>query len=782
MFRLIQASLACSLWCAATIAGAYEARINRLTPQGVRRGQEVKVEVVGPRVGLDPEEILFYEPGVETVAVESVGKNRTSLTLRVAEDCPLGRHALRLRTKTALSNLVTLHVGALESLDEEEPNNTLEDAQSVPLDRTVHGVVKQEDEDLYAVEVVEGERLSVEVEGLRLGKTFFDPVIEVLDADGALIAKNDDQTAAHSDAFLSLLAPAGGKVYVRIRESAYRGDDNSNYLLHVGGFPRPTAVFPPVAVRGEPTELRWIGDASGDLTTSVTPPLDGGETFDAWCEDERGVAPSSLPIRIVETPPVLEVEPNNKQAEATPMAAPGVAAGVIQEPGDYDHFRFTAKKGQTYELRVVARRLRSSLDPVLRVFDAKGKRLAGNDDDQAFPDSYVRFKAPADGDYVLQVEDNMHRGDLSRVYTLLIEPIERSVEIKMEERRRYEATVLEVPRGGSAAALLAVTRRSVGGKMQIGFEGLPEGVTVEAPPLAGDYNRVPVLIHATPEAPAAAALATLKTSRLESESPEPVTTRFSQQTWHVRGRNNRPVWSHFAERAPVAVTEKLPFSIELQQPKAPLCRNGSIDLKVVAKRDEGFDKPIGVKLLYHSPGVSSNRSRSITKGKLEATIPVTANGKARPGEWPVLVVGETNLDGRVYTSTQFVTLVVAEPFFDVSVPTLTAKQGHPAELEVKLSPRTPFAGAAKLELVGLPPGVSAEPIEIEAGAASARFALAIAADAKPGRHRGVGCRVRLMVDGEPVTYRQAYAELRIDPPPKQQQTAARPAAKGGAKS
>lgn len=780
MSFLSKAGLACSLLGFALTASAYEARIDRLIPQGVQRGSEVKVELAGVRLGLEPEEILFYEPGVELVGVESIDKNKAAATLRVAEDCPLGRHALRLRTKTGLSNLVTLHVGSLGSLDEAEPNNTLEAAQAVPLDRTIHGVVNREDEDLYVVEIAEGERLSVEVEGLRLGRTFFDPMLEVLDASGGLIASNDDRAAAHSDAFLSLLAPAGGKVYVRVRETAYRGDGRSNYLLHLGRFPRPAAVYPPVAVRGEPTELRWIGDATGDLATTVTPPLDGPDVFDAWCEDDRGVAPSSLPIRLIDTPATLEVEPNNQQSEATPMPAPGVAAGVVQEPGDYDHFRITAKKGQTYELRVVARRLRSSLDPVLRVYDAKGKRLAGNDDDQAFPDSYVRFKAPADGDYVLQVEDNLHRGDAEKVYALTVEPIQPLVDLKMEERRRYEATRLEVPRGGRAAALMTVTRRSVGGELRIDFQGLPPGVTVEAPPLAGDYNRVPVLLSSTAEAPRAAALVTLAASRTDSESPEPQTTRFRQQTWHSRGRNNRPVWSHFAERAPVAVTEKLPFSIDLQAPKAPICRNGSLDLKVTAQRDEGFDRPISVKLLYHSPGVSSNRSRSIAKDKLEATIPVTANAKARPGDWPIVVVGETNLDGRVYTATRFVTLTVAEPYFDVSVPTLTAKQGDAAELGVKLSPRTPFEGAAKLELVGLPPGVSAEPVEVETDAESARFALTIAEDAKPGRHRGVGCRVRLTVDGEPVTYRQSYAELRIDPRRKDR-TAARDAAKGGVK-
>ena len=78
---------------------------------------------------------------------------------------------------------------------------------------------------------------------------------------------------------------------------------------------------------------------------------------------------------------VLEIEPNNAAGEATPAnlqqalnenAARGVALhGVIGGPGDYDHFRFTAKKGQVLDVQVYARRLAQRL-PVMDYVRSEG--------------------------------------------------------------------------------------------------------------------------------------------------------------------------------------------------------------------------------------------------------------------------------------------------------------------------------------------------------------------------------------------------------------------------
>ena len=67
--------------------------------------------------------------------------------------------------------------------------------------------------------------------------------------------------------------------------------------------------------------------------------------------------------------------------------------------------------------------------------------------------------------------------------------------------------------------------------------------------------------------------------------------------------------------------------------------------------------------------------RSIRKNELEAKIPITANAKARTGEWQIVFLGKTSINGNVESSTQLMTLQIVQPFFDLKIPSLTVRQG-----------------------------------------------------------------------------------------------------------
>ena len=78
--------------------------------------------------------------------------------------------------------------------------------------------------------------------------------------------------------------------------------------------------------------------------------------------------------KLPETP---EAEPNNSVAQATPLAAPAVAQGVLQSADgkntDVDLYRFEAKKGEVWILETNAARRNSPADTRLAVLDAAGK-------------------------------------------------------------------------------------------------------------------------------------------------------------------------------------------------------------------------------------------------------------------------------------------------------------------------------------------------------------------------------------------------------------------------
>lgn len=746
----------------ATAACAAEPRLERIEPQGAQRGTEATVSFHGVRLD-KPQQLLLYGGGVEVLELTPTDGKRFEARLKLDAACPLGIHAVRVRTARGLSNLMTLHVGALPEMAEAEPNSELAEAQVVPFGTVVNGTVAAEDVDYFAVEAAESERISVEVEGLRLGRTFFDPAVAIFDETGAELAACDDAELLRQDACASIIAPKSGKYFVSVRDSAGGGNSACGYRLHIGQFPRPAAVFPPGGRPGETIQVRWIGDPRGERTATIALPADGRETFEYFPEDEQGVAPSPIPIRVSDLVDMIEAEPNDQRDQAMPLAAPGACSGAIDAAGDKDGFAFEAKKGDVLDIRVFARSLGSPLDAIIRVRNSEGKTIVGNDDERGAPDSYMRLAVPADGDYLLEIEDHLGRGGEAFVYRVEVTRPTPIVDAAIEEQQRYVSQIVEISQGNRAAIMVSAARRDASGPLRIEFADLPPGVTAEALPLAAEDGRTAVLFTAAEDASPHAALGAV--AAISETADEPIVSRFRQQTWLVRGTNNRPVWNHYADRAAVAVIDPAPFRITLIEPAAPLVRGGSKELRVSIERDEGFDDAVAVKMLYNPPGVSSNASITIPKGETEAVVPFTAGASAALRDWRLIALGQANVNGRVSVASPYATLTVAEPFVAMTFATAATEQGSTLDYAAAVEVKTPFEGTAKAELLGLPPGVTAEPIEFDARASSVAFKLVIAPDARVGRHKQIVCRATIPVSGEPVVHGLSTSELRIDPAP-----------------
>ena len=74
------------------------------------------------------------------------------------------------------------------------------------------------------IEAKKGERISAEVEGMRLGITMFDPYVAILNTKRFELATSDDAALIWQDGFASVLAPEDGKYIIQVRESAYAGN------------------------------------------------------------------------------------------------------------------------------------------------------------------------------------------------------------------------------------------------------------------------------------------------------------------------------------------------------------------------------------------------------------------------------------------------------------------------------------------------------------------------------------------------------------------------------
>lgn len=763
--------------CLAGLAGSVEASFPQLSivlPRGVQRGGEREILFQGARLK-DAEELLFHTPaGVmpgSTLVVKSlapVDDNSFKAVVAIPDDYPLGEQLVQVRCKSGISDFRSFRIGALPIADEKEPNGALSEAQALEPNVTVHGVVESEDVDLYAVKLAKGQRIGVDVEALRLGTYLFDPAVSILDARRFEVATADDSPAAQQDGILSFVAPEEGTYYVQVRETSYGGDGNCRYRLHVGTFPRPTAVYPAGGKAGETLAVTFLGDAGGPIHQEIAVPASvepaAGGVFPVFARDGQGVCPTSLPFRVTALGNALEAEPNDTPAQATTAESTLAFNGIVGADGDVDHFRFAAKKGQVFEVECYARRIRSGLDPVVNVLRADGSGIAGNDDSRG-PDSYLRFEVPEDGDYCIRVTDHLGRGRPDFVYRVELQPVTPSLTLSIPRVDRYSQTrqQIMVPKGNRYAVLVNAARSNFGGDLVLEPGTLPAGMTAVFQPMPGNVSQMPVVFEAAADAPTAGGLVALE-ARPKDDNVK-IRGTFENFSDFVLGPpNNAVYYGAKVDKLAMAVVEPLPFHLEIVQPKAPLARNGTMNLKVVVKRGEGFAQPLTVEFPFRSPGIGAAPSITIPADQSEGVYTINADGNAALGAWPVYCIAQADAGGPAWAASQLATLEVVEPFVATTLARASCEQGQTAAIVCTIEQKVPFEGKAVARLQGLPPETSAPELEFTKETTELVFQVATNEKTPVGNHKTPFVELVVTVQGEPVTMRGAGTELQVAAP------------------
>ncbi|MBK1826270.1 PPC domain-containing protein [Haloferula rosea] len=748
-------------------SASFSPKLDVILPRGAQRGQELQLHLVGQRLD-KPQELLLHRPGIEMLGFEQKDK-RLLAKVRIAPDAPLGEHPIRLRTTGGVSYLRSIWIGQFPTVQEAEPNDTFDTPQKIQLGSTVQGVSKVEDEDFYSVTLKKGQTLSVEVEAMRLARRFFDVYVAILDPKRFELAACDDATLVRTDAFASIVAPEDGEYRILVREAAYEGHDANQYRLHVGSFPRPSAVFPPAAKPGETIDLRFIGDATGDLTRKVTLPADASGLFPVFAERDGLSSPSPNWIHVSPLESINESEPNGTHKEANPMPPiPGAAHGILAEPDDTDTYRFTAKKDQNLEIRVLGRELRSPIDSTLILREAKGKGLANNDD-QDGPDSILKWKCPADGDYLLSVRDKLGRGGPDFTYRLEILTRQPAITatLPLAERNNSQAQkMICIPRGGRYATAINITRTNLGCDARFEALTLPQGVTMHTPPsIPRATSNFPVIFQAAPDAPIAGGYHAFRIHATGDKAPE-LSGPLEEAIHLVEINNQGPYHSVFSEKIAVAVIDQAPFTLEVESPVAPIVPKGVKKLKVRVKRKEGFDAPITLRLPWKPPGIGAPDTIKIEAKKNEAEYELNANGDIQPGDWKLVVQGQANAkEGPLFVSSAFVPLTIAEPYLTASIDLGATEQGQDVAVLCKLETNQKFSGKAKAELIGLPHGTSTQVLEFSHDTKQLTFPVTVAKDAAVGKHSGLFLRIHIPYQSDTILHQCAQGgTLRIDKP------------------
>ncbi|MFO0828331.1 MAG: PPC domain-containing protein [Phycisphaerales bacterium] len=750
----------CAAPCAVALPGSPELR--SVLPTGGQRGTTVKLALVGERLA-GAQELLFYGAGIGAANVANVDEKTVTAEVTIAGDCGLGEHPLRLRTASGITELTTFWVGALPVVAEVEPNGDVASAQRIALNTTIDGVVTREDADYFAFDAKAGERITAEIEGMRLGRAMFDPAIAILDSKRFELAVCDDSFLLRQDSTATIVAPSDGTYYVLVRDASYGGGDTSRYRLHVGTFPRPQGAWPLAAKPGEAASIEWIGDAKAPPPTTVTLDPNASGIVPVFAREGDAIAPSPNWVVASNVPVLPEQKPDAMPAAGSEPQSPIAFHGVIAAPGEEDRFRVRVKGGEPLLVRVVAQRLRSPLDAVLTAFDAKGTQV-GVLDDSVGADPELKVTPPEDATFELRIRDHRHRGGASFAYRLELVRPEPSIALGLERvdnRRPQFLQSIAVPRGGHFAAMLRVDRDDVGGEATIEAAGLPNGVSMRAAPIPPDLPNAPVIFDASPDAPLNGGLYELRAHVGN------VLGRFRQvMPLVIAAPNDTVYYQTTVDRLAVAVTDAAPFRVRIAQPSAPILRQGAKQLSVVVERDAGFTGDVAVQMLWNPPGISSASAITIPAAQSEAAYQLNASGDAPLKTWKIAVLAHAPVQGGdVWVSSDLVDLAVADGFETGAIQLAATERGKPAALLCKLQSVRPFEGKAKLTLLGLPPKTACPPKEIASGDQEIVFEVATEADAPVGQHRGLFCELACVQAGETVTHRFAFdGVLRIDAP------------------
>src|SRR5262249_46931609 len=152
------------------------------------------------------------------------------------------------------------------------------------------------------------------------------------------------------------------------------------------------------------------------------------------------------------------------------------------------------------------------------------------------------------------------------------------------------------------------------------------------------------------------------------------------------------------DRLAIAVVEDLPFKIEIIEPKVPLAQNGSMNLKIVAHREEGFNRPITIQLPFLPPGVGSAPSVTIAQRQTDPLSPPNPSGGPPPKKWRIFAHASADISenpppadpakkrrrngnpGTAWCSSQLATIEITEPFVQFALDRGAAELGQPTEI------------------------------------------------------------------------------------------------------
>ncbi|MDA1163425.1 MAG: hypothetical protein O3B13_10010 [Planctomycetota bacterium] len=422
--------------------------------------------------------------------------------LTIDSEATLGPAYWRLNCAQGGTGSRPFLIGDLPEFIETESNSTIEKAERVRLPITLNGQIYGErDVDCFRFIAEAGQVISCEVIAGRIGSRL-DPVVELLDSNGRKV----DTELAHvgTDPILVFWSQSTAEYVLRVANVTFGGDLAHVYRINIRPEPFPLLVLPGGVTRAAlaANDLRVVSltgsRGESDEALGLIVPQQASD-WNQWTVFEPHLGP--LTLSIDDHPPGLEVEPNDDRSAPQAVDSPTVLYGQFRSATDRDCFRISAKKGERLRVEASAWPPGTPTLPVVSIVAPDGKllkeaRTVSSDDGVA----EIVWTAKEDGDVLVQLQDLRHgsRGGLEFAWRLLIAPDESDFSLEAE------TDSLIVTQGQSSTIEVKARRHGeMNNAIELAFEGLPEGVTVEAAEIPKGKTSTKIKVTATQDVPSA---------------------------------------------------------------------------------------------------------------------------------------------------------------------------------------------------------------------------------------------------------------------------------------
>lgn len=709
---------------------AQEPVLTGQSPGALLPGQSQVVQFLGTNLA-GAKQLWLSFPATANLT-EGVPENGTkhdtvSWTIHVPAETPVGIYGTRLLTEKGISPLRLVLVDDLPSVPQAGNNQSPAQAQVLSVPCAVDGAVANLAVQYFQVTLAEGQQLSLEVLARRIGSPL-DPMLRILDLRGRELAFNDDAPGLSGDSQIVFRVPAAGEYLIELRDIRYQGGP---YRLRIGDFPCSTVAYPLAVTRGVATPVHVAGvSTEGASPVTLTAPADPAVKWlpVSW-KRAGGVSSGFSQVEVVDRPQLLETEPNNTPEQANRIELTHDLNGRIDVPRDVDRFVFTASKDQTYTFSGVTRQQGSPADLNLKVLNKDGGQIAAVDDTGTNEGS-MTVKFPADGEYMLVVEDLSQRGGPNYAYRVAISPSAPPFQLAVS------GDTSNVPAGGALGLTVTAVRQGYNGPIELSVRGLPEEFTASRSVIGPGRNDAMLTIQSRREASAGVLHLFQVVGQAKVGNEDVTVVADFSNALRQRLANMRFPPPSLTQTLAAAVASPPGFTWQAEPSEVVFGKDLSATVTLKAARAEGFDEAIAVAVQPAQnglpPGISA-ALKNIDKGTNETSITFSANNQAPLGEFTAGLVGTLKQGDKTVTQPLAIRLVLQAPM-SVAVEAGAGKitRGGELSVKVKLTRNPALQAPVNLLFHNLPAGVTAASVTVPPDTHEVEVKLMAAADAAQG--------------------------------------------------